>query len=87
MVLPRYQILSLTFYELAILDYLMPSINGLRLYDELRGKDDSIRGILLTGSQHMKEFEKIQDVILKPVHAVDLVQRVRSILKPYTRNC
>jgi DNA-binding response OmpR family regulator len=39
------------YYDLAVLDYLMPNLNGLDLYKRLKDIDPSIRALFLTASQ------------------------------------
>jgi CheY-like chemotaxis protein len=38
------------YYDLAILDYLMPNLNGVELSKKLRQKDESIKILILTAS-------------------------------------
>ena len=38
-------------YDLLILDYLMPSFNGLELYKRMKQIDESIKALILTASQ------------------------------------
>ena len=73
------------FYELVILDYLLPGLNGLQLYDLLREKDNSVRAVFLTASGELLEGGNIQDVIKKPIYPSKLVERVRNILNPPLR--
>jgi two-component system, NtrC family, C4-dicarboxylate transport response regulator DctD len=68
------------FYDLVILDYLLPNLNGLQLFDKLREKDNSIRAVLLTADQELVEVGNILDVIKKPIYPSKLVQRIRNIL-------
>jgi two-component system, OmpR family, response regulator ChvI len=68
------------FYDVVILDYLLPNLNGLQLYDKLREKDKSVRAVLLTAGQELSEVGNIQDVIKKPIYPSKLVERIRSIM-------
>jgi DNA-binding response OmpR family regulator len=68
------------FYDLVILDYLLPGLNGLQLYDKLREKDKSVRAVLLTAGQELSEVGNIQDIIKKPIYPSKLVERIRSIM-------
>lgn len=68
------------FYDLVILDYLMPSLDGLQMYDKLREKDKSVRAVLLTAGQELVEVGNIQDVIKKPIFPSKFVERIRSIM-------
>ena len=68
------------FYDLVILDYLMPSLDGLQMYDKVREKDKSVRAVLLTARQELVEVGNIQDVIKKPIFPSKFVERIRSIM-------
>jgi DNA-binding response OmpR family regulator len=70
------------FYDLVILDYLLPRLNGLQLYNKLRERDKSIRGVFLTASQGLAEVEDIRsnEVIKKPIYPSKLVEKIRNIL-------
>jgi DNA-binding response OmpR family regulator len=68
------------FYDLVILDYLLPSLNGLQLYNKLREKDESIRAVFLTASQDLLEVENSNEVIKKPIYPSKLVEKIRKIL-------
>jgi two-component system, OmpR family, response regulator ChvI len=70
------------FYYLVILDYLLPSLNGLQLYNKLRERDKSIRAVFLKASQGLVEVEDIRsnEVIKKPIYPSKLVEKIRNIL-------
>ncbi len=72
------------YYGLVILDYLMPSLNGLDLYGRLRRIDNLVRGILLTASHEQLYLgESKQDlltVIRKPVPTAKLLDEVALAL-------
>lgn len=68
------------FYDLVILDYLLPSLDGLQLYDKLREKDKSVRAVLLTAGQELAEVGNIQDIIKKPIYPSKFVEKIRSIM-------
>lgn len=70
------------YYDLVILDYLLPSPDGLQLYNKLREKDKSVRDVFLTASQELEGVGNIQgsDVIKKPIYPSKLVEKIRNIL-------
>ena len=75
------------FYDMVILDYLMPHLDGMQLYKKLKGFDNSIKAILLTASHfHLNKDQELQPgtydfkIIQKPVTVSQLVQEVRSML-------
>lgn len=75
------------FYDMVILDYIMPHLDGMQLYKKLKVFDNSIKAILVTGSHfHLDKDQESQQstydfkVIRKPVTVSQLVQEVRSIL-------
>lgn len=38
------------YYDLAVIDYSMPNLNGIELYERIRDIDSSIKAVLLTAS-------------------------------------
>jgi DNA-binding response OmpR family regulator len=71
-------------YDLVILDYLLPDLNGLQLYDMLREKDKSVIAVLLTASGELLEVGNIQ-VIKKPIYPSQLIRKIRETLSKSTR--
>lgn len=77
-----------SYYDLLILDYLMPSLNGLELYKKIRQIDESIKALILTASQeqvHISDNRELRDVILKvvrkPIAIPKLLDQIDSILR------
>lgn len=73
------------FYDMVILDYLMPYLDGMQLYNKIKEIDGSIKAILLTGSHfHLnnQELRSTRDfkILTKPVTVSQLIQEVRSTL-------
>lgn len=76
-----------SYYDLAILDYLMPSMNGLELYEILKQSDESIRALILTAireqlfNYHNKELrDGVLKIIAKPILIPKLLYEIDSIL-------
>lgn len=75
-------------FDLIMLDYRMPKINGIELYKSLREIDDSVRITLLTASHeqmHIYESEGIKEepllkVIRKPIGVGKLLEEVTELL-------
>jgi DNA-binding response OmpR family regulator len=69
-------------YDLVILDYLLPSLNGLELFHKLREKDESLRAVFLTASQELVYVEDLNgnEVIKKPIYPSKLAEKIRNIL-------
>jgi DNA-binding response OmpR family regulator len=75
-------------YDLLILDYRMPHLNGLELYKRIIALDKSVVAILLTANYEMidkTEIEALQGnanlkVIKKPIAIPKLLDEVASIL-------
>jgi DNA-binding response OmpR family regulator len=74
-------------YDLMILDYLMPNLNGVELSKRLRQKDESIKILILTASHeriHISHNQESVDVILKvvrkPIAIPKLLDEIYSIL-------
>ena len=75
-------------YDLVILDYIMPNLNGFELYQRLRKKDESIKILILTASQerlHISHNQELVDMILKvvrkPIGISKLLDEIDSILR------
>jgi DNA-binding response OmpR family regulator len=69
------------FYDLIILDIIMPDMDGFKLYNQLRKVDPDIKILFLTASE--KNFDALskdgyhKDLFLfKPIHIQDLVKEV-----------
>jgi DNA-binding response OmpR family regulator len=76
-----------SYYDLVILDYLMPGLNGFELYKRLRQADESIKVLILTASQEPvhNSHKQIGDMILKvarkPIIISKLLVEIDSILR------
>ena len=75
-------------YDLVILDYKMPNMNGFELYKEIRKKDEKVRVCFLTASQMYHESlrvppQTLNDVkcfIPKPIAIDDFIKRIEEEL-------
>ena len=67
-------------YDLAIIDYLMPGLTGMKLYERMKDFDSSLKAIILTGYE-IAEPRETNDVkiIKKPIMPSNLVGVVRSL--------
>ena len=75
-------------YDLLILDYLMPSFNGLELYKRMKQIDESIKALILTATQEQILIQynpELRDVILKvvrkPIGIPKLLDEIDSIVR------
>ena len=75
-------------YDLLILDYLMPSFNGLELYKRMKQIDESIKALIPTASQEQVLIQynpELRDVILKvvrkPIGIPKLLDEIDSIVR------
>ena len=80
------------FYDLVILDILMPKMNGFELYVKIKEKDPSVKVCFLTASEfyyekfrkeYSSQLVKILDkefFIQKPIKNKDLIKYVTTIL-------
>jgi CheY-like chemotaxis protein len=76
------------YYDLLILDYRMPTLNGIELFEEMIGIDNSIKAILLTANYEQlyhKRVQELQDelvmkVVKKPVTVSGLMLEINSLL-------
>jgi CheY-like chemotaxis protein len=77
------------YYDLAIIDYRMPNLNGIELCERIRAIDSSIKAVLLTASHEQlienelkhKQGQKYMRVITKPVTNEKLRAEINSVLK------
>ena len=74
-----------SYYDLLILDYLIPSLNGFELYKRIRQADESIKVLILTASQEQVHNQGLGDMILKvvkkPIAIPKLLDEIDSILR------
>ena len=77
------------YYDMAVLDYIMPDLNGLELYRRIREKDPRIK-VAAYSLQPMKNLARMKDnpqgqrnlrVIRKPIGNEELLMNINSILK------
>jgi len=75
------------YYDLALLDYLMPHLTGLELYRRIRELDSTMKGFIITATH--EQLTDIEDksqrpenlkVIRKPISNEDLLRKINSIL-------
>jgi DNA-binding response OmpR family regulator len=77
-------------YDLVILDYKMPNMNGFELYKEIRKVDEKVRVCFLTASEIYHEslrvppktIEDVECFIPKPIAIDDFVKRIKEELSP-----
>lgn len=72
--------------EIAILDVMLPGIDGLKVCEELRGKFPSMGIIMLTAKgQDMDKIMGLEygadDYMVKPFNPVELILRVKALLR------
>ena len=76
------------YYDVAVLDYLMPHLNGLELYRRIREINPRIRCSILTATH--EKFSEEEDnpqgqgnlkVIRKPIGNEELLMNINSILQ------
>jgi two-component system copper resistance phosphate regulon response regulator CusR len=80
-----------TAYDLIITDIIMPRVNGLEFCRRLRGSGNQTPIIMLTAmgltSDKISGFEAgTDDYIVKPFEFVELLARIKSVLKRSTQN-
>ena len=73
------------YYDLAVIDYLMPNLNGLELYKRLREIDPSIKALFLTAShEELNEQENQRqdhlNFIGKPISTEKLLWEIGCML-------
>jgi DNA-binding response OmpR family regulator len=73
------------YYDLILLEVMMPQMNGFELYQEIKKKDKNVKACFVTAYELYyeslkKEFPKLDSVcfISKPVGREDLVRRINK---------
>ena len=71
-------------YDLLILDYLMPQLNGIELFKKMKEIDRSPKLMLLTACHEQLEIENIghleYKIVRKPVTITDFLQEINTML-------
>lgn len=72
-------------YDLVVLDFRMPGLNGVELFERLSALQPGLRGIIVTahaslGTVYPAVCAGIQRVLAKPVHAEELFAVVEQLL-------
>ena len=77
------------FYDLLLIDIVMPKMDGFELYNKIRRLDNRVKVCFLTASDmYYEEIRKeafpeldVNCFIAKPIANEDLVRRVREVLE------
>jgi CheY-like chemotaxis protein len=77
------------FYDLLLIDIVMPKMDGFELYNKIRRLDDRVKVCFLTASEmYYEEIRKeafpeldVNCFIAKPIANQDLVRRVKEVLE------
>jgi CheY-like chemotaxis protein len=75
-------------YDLLVLDYRMPKLNGFELYKRIREKAQEIKALIITATHEQiinKDGEELENqknvrIMRKPVSNEDLLEGVKSVL-------
>jgi CheY-like chemotaxis protein len=67
---------------LVILDYLMPSLDGLELYKAIKEKEPAAKIMFLTASHETIKLNSMDNpkIVRKPVFVTKLIQEIKSML-------
>ena len=75
------------YYDLAMLDYLMPHLNGLELYRRIKDVDSTTKCCIITATQeqladdeHVPQGQKKLRMIRKPIGNEELLTEINSLL-------
>ena len=76
------------YYDLVILDIMMPNMDGFQLYDEIKKKDEKAKICFLTASElYYEEFRKREYnaidknlFLRKPIENEELINQVNRII-------
>jgi DNA-binding response OmpR family regulator len=74
------------FYDLAILDIILPGMNGFQLYRELKKIDKNLKVCFLSARQLLYEDSNVSKIdagwfIHKPIENQSLLQKVEEIIE------
>ena len=70
------------YYDLVILDYLMPSLDGVELYKAIKEKEPAAKIMFLTASHETIKLNSMDTpkIVRKPVFVTKLIQEIKSML-------
>ena len=76
------------YYDLVILDIMMPNMDGFQLYDEIKKKDKKAKVCFLTASElyyeefRKKEYSAIDKILFirKPIENEELINQVNRLM-------
>ena len=79
----HYPIVKPSYYDLVIMDYLLPNFNGVQLYNKLKSIDNSVRAVMLTATQERIDTSELKhlQVLRKPILRSTFIEQIRKILK------
>jgi two-component system alkaline phosphatase synthesis response regulator PhoP len=71
------------FYDLAILDIVLPNMDGIKLYDELKKVDPKVNVCFLTASEKHRDYlnkngYSTELFLYKPISILDLIKEVKK---------
>ncbi len=72
-------------YQLALIDLVMPRMNGLELMENITARDDKIFCLIMTGyptidSAYKAMVEGVSDYIIKPFQLIELLNIVQKYI-------
>ena len=74
------------FYDILMIDIRMPKLNGFKLYQKIRKKDDKVKVYFMTAFElyyegMVEKYPSLRDIsfIRKPISSKDLIERVRRV--------
>jgi DNA-binding response OmpR family regulator len=75
------------FYDIILIDIRMPRLNGFKLYQRIRKKDDKVKVCFMTSFEMyyeamVEKYPSLKDVcfIGKPISSKDLIVRIQKVL-------
>ncbi len=81
------ELLKENAYDLAVVDYQMPGMNGVQLFREARQTHPELRGVFLTAYANINTIfpaieAGVERVLAKPLNAVELIRLATEMIGP-----
>lgn len=81
------ELLKANAYDLAVVDYQMPGMNGVQLFRQAREAQPDLRGVFLTAYANINTIfpaieAGVERVLAKPLNSVELIRLATEMIGP-----